>query len=180
MKNIFELILILIIFNLSHNYAQPNKEEHYYEISLGRGSSIYNQTNSQQFLFFYNLPKLNWESGDISYAFDLNIELILENQRTTYVAGVVPMIRYDLNLFNIKPFIKGGIGFNFVNLHEITERNIGGNFIFSDMLSVGMRIIEEENFSLELSYLFRHISNAGLFDGNEGFNSQYLVISLIM
>lgn len=180
MKNIFELILILIVFNFNHSHAQPNVEEHHYEISLGRGSSIYNQSNSQQFLFFYNLPNLNGESGNISYAVDLNIELILENQRATYVAGVVPMVRYDLNLSIINPFIKGGIGFNFVNLHEITQRNIGGHFIFSDMVSVGMRVIEAENFSLEFSYLFRHISNAGLFDGNEGFNSQYLVISLIL
>lgn len=180
MKNIFELILVIMIFNFSYSHSQTNEDDHQYEISFGRGSSIYDESDSQQYLFFYKLPKLNGKSGSISYSTDLNLELILENHKTAYVAGVVPMIRYDINLFNINPFIKAGIGFNFVNLHEITQRNIGGHFIFSDMISIGAKLLEMENFTLEISYLFRHISNAGFFDGNEGFNSQYLVISLLM
>lgn len=173
MQNKIMFTVVLIILITFYTDAQNN-------LSIGRGSSIYNGIKSQQFLLFFNVPDLQGDFGTISYEGDLNFEMIFENRKTTYLAGIVPMFRYDIEFFNIHPFIKAGIGFNFINNHKIDNRNIGGHFIFSDMISIGAKIFRLDNYSVDISYLFRHISNAGLFDSNEGFNSQYLVISLII
>lgn len=180
MKNKILFTLILTMLMVFPADAQHSVSYSNYNLSIGRGSSIYNGVKSQQFLLFFNLPNLKGDLGAISYEGDLNFELILENSKTTYLAGFAPMFRYEFELLNINPFIKAGIGVNFINSHTIDNRNIGGHFIFSDMISIGAKVFSLDNYSVEISYLFRHISNAGLFDGNEGFNSQYLVISLII
>jgi hypothetical protein len=180
MKNkIITTIILTLLFSIYTN-AQIKLENSKYEISIGRGSSFYNNIQSEQFLVFFKIPNLNGNFGKISYEGDVNFEYILENNKTTYLAGFVPMFRYEANILNANLFIKAGIGTNYLSQTRIGSRSLGGHFIFSDMLSIGSRIIYTKNFSVEISYLIRHISNAGIYNSNEGFNSQYLIISLII
>ena len=174
------LLIMITLFTLQDKpmFVQITKLSSH--LSIGRGNSLYSNIKTEQYLLFYNVPELKGNLGNLSYEGDINLEFILENSKTTYVAGLVPMFRYDMEFLNTDLFIKGGIGFNFINKHDIGNRNIGGHFIFSDMISLGTRLFNTENFSVEVSYLLRHISNAGFFKSNEGFNSQYLVISLII
>lgn len=149
-------------------------------LSVGMGNSLYNEIRTKQLLLFYNVPRLSEDFGNLSLNTDLNLELISHNNSTTIVAGFVPMFRYNLDLIFSKTFLSAGIGFNYLNNHNIGSRNLGGHFIFSDMISFGVKVIDSEYLTAEISYLFRHISNAGLFNDNESFNSQYLVISVII
>lgn len=157
-------------FNLTRNYT----------IELGTGSSAYNNFNSEQFLFFMNLPGMNSHYKNISWDTKINLELINDLKSDTYLIGIVPFIRYDTSLLNLNLFVKGGIGTNYINNHNIGPRKTGSHFIFSDMIAIGTKLFQTKDYALELSYLFRHVSNAGIYKRNQGYNSQYLVISFII
>ncbi len=148
------------------------------DFSIGFGNSLYSEIKTKQLIGFYNIPELNASLGNFSINGAANLELISYNNSTAMILGLTPMFRYDLDLGFTNTLIKAGIGFNYINNHNISNRDLGGHFIFSDMISIGASLIETEYFSAEISYLFRHISNAGFFHSNEGFNSQYLVLSL--
>lgn len=178
-KKILTILVTTLIIAFSAT-AQVKLGNTGQEISVGRGSSFYNNIQSEQYIVFYKIPDLNGSFGNISYESDINFEYILENNKTTYVAGVVPMFRYDINLLNADLFVKAGIGANYLSQTRVGARSLGGHFIFSDMLSIGSRVINTKSFSVEISYLIRHISNAGIYNSNEGFNSQYLIISVII
>lgn len=173
---IFYSILIIFLLTIGISNAQSLQENK--NLSIGFGNSLYSDIKTRQLIAFYNIPKLNASLGNLSVNGALNLELISHNSSTAMIAGLTPMFRYDIDLGFTNTFVKAGIGFNYINNHNISNRDLGGHFIFSDMISIGASLIETEYFSAEISYLFRHISNAGFFRSNEGFNSQYLVLSL--
>lgn len=180
MKKKISMIIFFSLLIAQFGQAQINLNKTGSGISFGRGSSLYQNIKSEQFILFLKIPKLNENLNNLSYETDFNFEYIDASNKSTIIAGVVPMFRYDLDLMNANLFIKGGIGINYINRNIIASRTLGGHFIFSDMISVGSKVISSENLSVEISYLFRHISNAGIYKSNEGYNSQYLVISLII
>ncbi|MFZ1518717.1 MAG: acyloxyacyl hydrolase [Ignavibacteriaceae bacterium] len=169
-------LTLAVLFVSVVSFAQSNNSSE--NFSIGYGNSMYKDINTEQLLLLYKVPQLSVDFGNLSLNGDLNLELISHNKSTVMVAGFVPMLRYYLNLGFTKTFLSLGIGFNYLNNHNIGSRNLGSHFIFSDNLSIGTKLIDNEYFKVEVSYLFRHISNAGIFSSNEGFNSQYLVLSL--
>lgn len=175
----FISIILSIFFNILVN-AQSGSYKEELNLSFGTGNSLYSNISTQQFIVFYKLNDLSAAFGSFSLDSDVNLEFISQNQSTTVVAGLAPIFKYEADLLGLTAFIKAGVGFNYINNHNIGSRNIGGHFIFSDMISIGSRIINTQDYSVEISYMLRHISNAGIFDSNEGFNSQYLVLSLNM
>lgn len=175
-RSLQSILLGLILFSTIK--AQTGLQSSNYKIDLGYGNSTYKNIKTQQYLFFYKIPNLEWRNKNFGFDTDINFELIKENNKSTYILGLVPMLRYDFNLLDKDIFLKGGIGANYINNHNIGNRNTGSHFIFSDMISIGMGIYESPLYNIEISYLFRHISNAGFYKNNEGFNSQYLIISL--
>ncbi|WP_337866839.1 acyloxyacyl hydrolase [Ignavibacterium sp.] len=176
-ESIQRLIIILLLLS-PYLLAQETEQES--NFSIGIGNSLYNNIKTNQLIIFYKLNELSPNIGDFNINSDANLELISINSSRIMVVGFVPMLRYNLHIRNVNLFFSGGIGFNFLNNHNIGTRNLGGHFIFSDMISAGIKILDSDFMSIEMSYLIRHISNAGIFDSNEGFNSQYLVLSLIM
>ena len=174
-KYLLSVIIILTTINI---YAQSVSSKG--NFSFGFGNSLYKDIKTKQFIMFYDVRELTASVGNFSVNGALNLELISHNNSTTMIAGLAPIFRYDLNLGFTNTFINAGIGFNYINNHNISSRNLGGHFIFSDMISIGAGLIKTEYFTAEISYLFRHISNAGIFNNNEGFNSQYFVLSFNM
>ncbi|MDP2363933.1 MAG: acyloxyacyl hydrolase [Ignavibacteria bacterium] len=172
------LLLVALILTTKISTAQSIGSDG--DLSIGFGNGLYSDIKTTQLIVFYNIPELSTVSGNFSVDGDVNLELISQNKSTAMIAGFVPMFRYDLDLGLMETFIKAGIGFNYINNHNINNRDLGGHFIFSDMISIGTSLIKTDNFSAEISYLFRHISNAGFFHSNEGFNSQYLVVSVMI
>lgn len=170
-------ITIVILFLLTGISAAQSIDSGE-NFSIGFGNSLYSDIKTKQLIAFYNIPGLSASLSNFSVNGAANLELISHNNSTAMILGLTPMFRYDLDLGITNTFVKAGIGFNYINNHNISNRDLGGHFIFSDMISIGASLIETESFSAEISYLFRHISNAGFFHSNEGFNSQYLVISV--
>lgn len=176
-KHVLKSILLALIL-FSNVNAQLDIQNSNYKIEYGYGNSTYKSVKSQQYLFFYKISNLEWHNEYFSLDTDINLELIKENNQLTYILGLVPMFRYDFKLLDRNIFMKGGVGANYINNNNIGARNTGSHFIFSDMISIGLRVYESTTYKIEISYLFRHISNAGIYKNNEGFNSQYLVVSL--
>ena len=176
--NIFTMTLLFSLFLMPTFFAQADETDK--NLSVGIGNSLYKNIQTKQLILFYKIPELSLKHGYFSLNSDVNLELISVKKSTIMIAGLVPMFRYDLRLGTIQTFINAGIGINYLNNHNISTRNLGSHFIFSDMISIGSTVYNSGNFALEISYLIRHISNAGFFSSNEGFNSQYLVFSIII
>jgi Lipid A 3-O-deacylase (PagL) len=178
-NNLIKTILLLILSSYiisAQFYSKDTKTR----LDFGYGSSPYTNIHSEQYLLFVSIPKMNGRYEQFSYDSNVNLEYISEGNKSTYLIGLAPMLRYDIEILNKYLFISGGIGANFINNQKIGTRKTGGNFIFSDMISAGIQFYRGNNYSIELSYLFRHISNAALFKRNQGYNSQYLVVSFII
>lgn len=181
--NFTKLIIFLIILIFSFK-AEISAQDYFidqkFEISIGRGSSLYNDIKSDQLILFIKIPPFSVRSSLLSFESDINIEYISKSEENIYVLGLLPFLKYNFSFKNINLFLKGGIGLNYLNHTEIGNRSLGGHFIFSDMIGIGSNILEFNKVKIEFTYLFRHISNAGLYKNNEGYNSQYFVISLII
>lgn len=180
MKNKLLAIAILTFTITISSKAQINMENIGSEISFGKGVSLYNNIQTNQWIVFIKIPELSGNLGNVTCTSNINFEYINENNTITYLIGFVPMFRYDINFLNTNLFLMGGIGANYISHGRIGTRNLGGHFIFSDMLSIGSDLIHIKNISIEISFLFRHVSNAGIYHSNEGFNSKYIVFSVII
>lgn len=178
MKNY--ILMILLQFFISINLFSQDYSSTDFPISIefGVGNGMYDDIKSQQILFFIDTPFLRSSGRGLELSTKLNIESIQEDNHDTFLAGVVPIFKYNIEIQQISFFVKGGIGFNYISKHKIASRDLGGHLIFSDMIGVGISLLKNKYYSFEISYLFRHISNAGFFEENEGYNSQYFLFSI--
>ncbi len=173
-KTVFFLIFILTKI-MGQNFEETNSIIY---TDFGIGNSLYDDIKSEQLIIFLEIPKLSSQFSGIDIDYKINLEYINSNANGTFLAGVVPFARYSLFINQLSIFFQGGIGFNYINNHNIGSRNLGGHFIFSDMIGMGVDLFVITGHQVSLGYIFRHISNAGLYKDNEGYNSQYLVIGM--
>lgn len=157
--------------------AQPTSNQTPLVVEFGYGNSVYDNIKSRQFLIFTDIPHTRGVWKNLQYKAQLNFEFITENENNTYLIGIVPILKYSFSLSELNLFIKGGLGANYVTRNIIGSRKIGGHFIFSDMISIGVNLYKSKRHTIDISYLFRHVSNARLYSSNEGFNSQYILFS---
>jgi opacity protein-like surface antigen len=81
----------------------------------------------------------------------------------------LPMFTYHFDMGNhLVPYIEGGVGLLYTDLSGF---RLGGHFQFLSQAGAGLSYFLTDNTALNLSWRFRHISNAGLYDDNVGFNS---------
>ncbi|MDD5474884.1 MAG: acyloxyacyl hydrolase [Syntrophales bacterium] len=148
-----------------------------YEITVGAGSSLNEGINSRQVLI---TPALKWTTNNepsIQFRLEGNFEAIYYNGKMTVLAGIAPMIRLFLFPYEKGPFIEGGAGLNYISRLSIGHRDLGGSMIFSPMAGAGYGFSWNGK-PLILSLRYRHISNAGLYSKNDGFDSLYLMTSI--
>ncbi|MER3524867.1 MAG: hypothetical protein C4326_12660 [Ignavibacteria bacterium] len=70
-----------------------------------------------------------------------------------------------------------GVGVNVLTSREIGQRHLGSNVLFSPTVSIGVEI-PWTNGVVGIFYMFRHLSNASMFEDNDGINYQYIVYSV--
>jgi|YelNatPaOPRAMG01_1025707.scaffolds.fasta_scaffold00724_21 hypothetical protein len=176
----FKIIFLIFFLSLTlfvNIIAQGNSEIRKLDISVGSGFS-FNKIMSKQFILFFNIPKLKGNIGDLNFEEDFFNESISVNNNLTDVIGPATLLKYNVNVLNRELFFEAGIGLNYINNTVVATRNLGGHFIFSDMISIGLPVVVTKNFSIGINYLLRHISNAGLYKYNDGFTSQYIVLKI--
>lgn len=176
---IVSLLINFVLISNSVN-AQTSLNISPFEVSFGRGTSLYKNIKTDQLLILLKVKELSGELGLFFYENDINMEFMTHENENIYLVGCASMLRYDIEILNLDLFFKAGIGINYISSKTIGCRNLGGNFNFSEFLGIGAGIINIHGVRTWLSYYLRHISNAGIYSGNEGYNSHYIIISLVI
>lgn len=170
----FFIISFLLLF--LNNIPAQKLDVHQFYIAKGQGFS--KTISSNQIMLMQKFITLYEDQENIYIENNLVFELITESGRTNYLMGTLPLIKWNFNLVHRRFVVLGGIGFNYISTDKLGGRNLGGKLIFSDMIGVGVNVCSFYEFVIDVYYLFRHISNAGFYEFNDGFNSQYLMFSL--
>jgi Lipid A 3-O-deacylase (PagL) len=74
------------------------------------------------------------------------------------------------------PFLQGGIGVMYTSLQDGLQ--LGGPFEFDELVGVGLDMFCTKQFALNLSYRYRHMSNASISSDNRGLDTQYVLFGI--
>ena len=149
---------------------------HDVDIRIGEGSSMGNSGSKSVYV---SLPSRHFEVGNTTLFgyVDQGIIVSGEWRRPNVIAGVTPMVQFELAHEVPRICIEAGVGVNIGAPHEMDGRQLGGNFLFSPTVSAGIEVPWMNSF-LGVFYLLKHFSNAGLFEDNQGINFHYIVFSM--
>lgn len=176
----FSALAIIFLFvvcdmNLTHAQSTLRNIPEGFPVRLGQGVSV--TTHRVQSTYLASsinlLEKRDWLNLRIEGSVDL---LDNPNQEADFVVGAVPVARVSLGGFPFSPFFELGVGVNYVSNMRLGGRALGANILFSPTISGGIRL--NNYFTLlSLAYTFRHLSNAGLHNDNDGINFQYITLA---
>ncbi len=157
-------------------------EKSYFEMGVGAGADLQGMAAKQLLL----MPALNMPVS-VCQSLRARIEGDFEIYdyagkggypgKTSFVGGIAPFLRLLPFRWNVNPFVEAGVGANLQTNRNIGHHRIGGPFMFSLMSGAGIEMMINKT-PVSLSYRFRHLSNADLYDNNEGLNSQYIILSI--
>jgi len=89
--------------------------------------------------------------------------------RDNHVISLIPAYRYYFEISEkIKMFIHLAAGPSLMSSCNLGYQEQGSKFVFNDYFGFGMRF--GQNNEWELSLVWRHLSNAGLYQPNDGFD----------
>jgi hypothetical protein len=89
--------------------------------------------------------------------------------RDNNVMSLIPAYRYYFDISEkIKMFIHLAAGPSIMSSHNLGHQEQGSKFIFNDYFGFGMRFGQTNEW--ELSLVWRHLSNAGIYEPNDGFD----------
>ncbi|MGB5105671.1 MAG: acyloxyacyl hydrolase [Candidatus Zixiibacteriota bacterium] len=75
---------------------------------------------------------------------------------------------------NIRPYFEAAIGFHYISDIQMRQRVLSTNFQFGDHLGIG--VVFGKSKTIDVSYLFQHLSNASIKRPNSGINFHILRI----
>ena len=174
-KHVALQLLIIALFAILPGSGFAD-EKNYFDIGAGAGTDLQGN-GAKQFMLApaYNVPITGYES--LRLRIEADMEFIDDRSKTIFVGGVAPFIRILPFRWDVKPFVEFGAGVNLLTNREIGSQQVGGPFIFSLMSGAGAETMIKKT-PVSLSYRFRHLSNAGIYEHNQGFNSQYIMVSV--
>ena len=92
-----------------------------------------------------------------------------DNDRDNHVISLIPAYRYYFEISKkIKMFIHLAAGPSVMSSYNLGEQEQGSKFIFNDYFGFGMRFGQHNEW--ELSFVWRHLSNADLYQPNNGYD----------
>jgi hypothetical protein len=147
-----------------------------FEVGVGAGKDFQDLKGDWQLLVAPALGTDISASGSIRLRVEGDLEFIDDTEKMVFVGGIAPFVRLMPFDWKINPFLELGAGGNLSTNRTIGNQYVGGPFLFSLMAGGGTEI-KINGTPLGVSYRFRHLSNAGIYKANEGFNSQYIMLS---
>ncbi len=168
-------MLFLLTFGTpAHVLAQDVMRD--FDIRLGKGTTM---TEPAHRSIFLSRP------GHVFFHSRENVVVYLEESVSFSegsrgwdgIVGVSPMARILFSNDAPRLLLEAGVGVNLISTREINKRQLGSNVLFSPTVSAGVEVPWAGGF-LGVFYMFRHLSNASMFEDNDGINFQYVVFSL--
>lgn len=148
-----------------------------FEAGFGAGTDLQDLKGDWQLLVAPALSTPISPGESLRLRIEGDLEFIDDTRKTVFVGGIAPFIRLMPFNWIVDPFVELGIGGNLSTSKFIGNQNVGGPFLFSLMAGGGAEI-KINRTPLGISYRFRHLSNAGIYRPNQGFNSHYLMFSV--
>jgi hypothetical protein len=156
--------------------ARAGQNGTFFELGVGGGLNL-NGLGSTQVLVAPALSiPINSEIFRLRMEGDL--EMIFADGETMAVGGISAMLRASLPGKKVRPFVEIGPGVNYATDKEFGGRHLGGPFFFSAMGGLGIEVPLGGQKIISISYRARHLSNGNTKDWNQGYNSQYLMLSV--
>ncbi len=172
---LIEVSLLLFVAVLQERTAAQT-HDHEFDIRVGNGS-LMTSPGSRSIILSISAERLVSSDAFPIVYLDKNVALSEEGKRLDFIVGIAPMLRFKLGHDTPRFSIEAGIGVNLVSSRDIGSRQLGSNFLFSPTLGAGIEV-PWINGLLGVFYMFRHLSNAGMFRDNDGINFQYIVFSM--
>ena len=152
------------------------EEKDCFEIGVGAGTDLAGIGTKQLLLApAFSMPIS--PGGSLRARIEGDFEIIDYTKKTVFVGGIAPFLKLLPFGWNINPFMEIGAGGNLITNKTIGDQHIGGPFMFSLMSGAGIETMINKT-PISLSYRFRHLSNARIYKDNEGFNAQYIMLSI--
>lgn len=191
----FTSICALVVFTVTPVWSGPDStppvEKHHKwlrEISLLTGYGTASLDNkSADYEIIPILPQFGFDINPLAERLNIKprgiIEFIAEpimnvviSPDTNAEAGISLLLRYSDNITSrIAPFIEGGTGMIYTTQHTHEQ---GTQYNFLLQAGIGLQCFFNKNLALTGGYRYRHISNAGISDDNEGINHHFFLVGL--
>ncbi|MDA8085455.1 MAG: acyloxyacyl hydrolase [Nitrospiraceae bacterium] len=102
------------------------------------------------------------------------LEYINTDSDTLWTGGFSLVGRKLARYKSLTAFVDLGAGANLISNRHFAGRLLGDDFLFDLILGGGFYLARD----ISLSYRYRHLSNAGLFNYNEGIDSYYIILGI--
>ena len=145
-------------------------------LRVGKGTSFTAHGSTSLYL---SVPshQLTGDRGSSLVYLDQSIALSQSRNTLDFIIGAAPMVQLELAHDAPGLSIEAGVGLNYISAREMDGRQLGSHFLFSPTVAGGIEV-PWMNSLLGIFYMFRHLSNAGIYRDNDGINFQYIVFSV--
>lgn len=168
-------LISLVILPYSDKGFAAN-DRRFFEVGLGGGIDLVGLDTSLALLApAVSMPIKGTDM--LRFRLEGNLEFIEHRGQVTTIGGIAPFLRATWQKAGIRPFAEIGGGINYSSRKKVDGKELTGPFLFSAMGGVGVEFQCKKK-PVSVSYRLRHLSNAHLYKGNQGFNSQYLMLSI--
>jgi opacity protein-like surface antigen len=179
------LLLAAAIILLTPRPGRAGERSGVQELGVATGYGFSRRGNVQVVPLFF---RAGWYLPDLIdeplASRGLNLEWMVEpwiagvtNHQDAVEVGVHPIVlklAYDRGQW-VVPYLIAGTGVMYTGLQGL---ELSGPFEFSSYGGGGIQFFFNDQMSLNLSYRWRHISNAGIEEPNRGLDTQFVLIGL--
>ncbi len=101
---------------------------------------------------------------------------LVTNPDTNAEVGFSLLLKYSHNITSrLAPYIEGGAGMIYTTQHTHEQ---GTQFNFIPQAGIGLQFLLTKHWALTGGYRYRHLSNAGIDEDNEGINHHFGVLGV--
>lgn len=148
-----------------------------FDIGAGAGMNYDGQNVNQGFIYVGH----GWDSekyGFLTYRLEGSLDLI-GNGSSLFIWTILPAARLHVVTESAwRPFFDIGAGVSLKHGNLVGHRHLDGPIAFTLMDAIGVEYRSAGGRTYSVSTRFKHISNSGLYKRNQGFNAQYVVLSI--
>ena len=168
------VICITIMMFLGPHHCFSEIYDRYFESGIGYGETIAGKNGKHYML----APAVTWELKEhMKVRIEGDFEKIEHEGKETWVLGIGPFIRLLIPTDPVRPFIELGAGVNYISRREVEGSKLGCQFIISMMGGAGFEF-SLNDVPLSLAYRYRHLSNAGACETNQGIDTNLIMLSI--